>query len=468
MVKISPELKELAKIFESNNKKLYIVGGYVRDSYLGIQSVLRDDIDLCSNVKPKELKKMLEGTKFEVKSMNETVGVMAIFGKRKYEHATFRKEIYETESHMPDRVEFINSLEEDARRRDFRINAVYYDILANEFVDPLGGIDDLKNRIITTVKVPKLVFNDDPERILRLVRFACALGLSIPEEEMYYAKQNAYKLKFISQFRLRSEFERILTADQIYPELLYTRDAHFRAMVLLGELDAWRVILPAVEEIRKTSVIDKKGEKIYDHVLNCLLNSSPKIRLAVLLHDCGKVKTMEERNNFFGAKEFVDVIVDKNLGINGLGYPKQIINRVIRTIAGYDFNAWGFASTKTLKKFVIENHDIIENIIEIKTVIKNEGRSGIRRIKSAEKLRKVYNDMLKNGAPFDLRDLNIKGDDIIKAVPKINLENLDELLDKILFKTALNPKINNKQDLLLVANKLINSKRDYYLEQWLF
>lgn len=465
MVKISPELKELAKIFESNNKKLYIVGGYVRDSYLGIQSVLRDDIDLCSNVKPKELKKMLEGTKFEVKSMNETVGVMAIFGKRKYEYATFRKEIYETESHMPDRVEFINSLEEDARRRDFRINAVYYDILANEFVDPLGGIDDLKNRIITTVKVPKLVFNDDPERILRLVRFACALGLSIPEEEMYYAKQNAYKLKFISQFRLRSEFERILTADQIYPELLYTRDAHFRAMVLLGELDAWRVILPAVEEIRKTSVIDKKGEKIYDHVLNCLLNSSPKIRLAVLLHDCGKVKTMEERNNFFGAKEFVDVIVDKNLGINGLGYPKQIINRVIRTIAGYDFNSWGFASTKTLKKFVIENHDIIENIIEIKTVIKNEGRSGIRRIKSAEKLRKVYNDMLKNGAPFDLRDLNIKGDDIIKAVPKINLENLDELLDKILFKTALNPKINNKQDLLLVANKLINSKRDYYLEQ---
>ena len=465
MVKISPELKELAKIFESNNKKLYIVGGYVRDSYLGIQSVLRDDVDLCSNVKPKELKKMLEGTRFEVKSMNETVGVMAIFGKRKYEHATFRKEIYETESHMPDRVEFINSLEEDARRRDFRINAIYYDILENEFVDPLGGIDDLKNRIITTVKVPKLVFNDDPERILRLVRFACALGLSIPEEEMFYAKQNAYKLKFISQFRLRSEFERILTADQIYPELLYTRDAHFRAMVLLGELDAWRVILPAVEEIRKTSVIDKKGEKIYDHVLNCLLNSSPKIRLAVLLHDCGKVKTMEERNNFFGAKEFVDVIVDKNLGINGLGYPKQTVNRVIRTIAGYDFNAWGLASTKTLKKFVIENHDIIENIIEIKNVVKNEGGSGIRRIKSAEKLRKVYNDMLKNGAPFDLRDLQIKGDDIIKAVPKINLENLDELLDKLLFKTALNPKMNNKQDLLAMANKMINSKRDYYLEQ---
>ena len=465
MVRISTELKDLALIFKNHGKKLYIVGGYVRDSYLGIQSVLRDDIDLCSAVKPKELKSMLEGTKFEVSAINEIVGVMAITGKRRYEHATFRKEVYETESHMPDRIEFINSLEEDARRRDFRINAIYYDILEGEFVDPFGGIDDLRNRVITTVKVPKLVFNDDPERILRLIRFACALGLSIPEEEMFYAKQNSYKIKFISKFRLRNEFEKLLTADQIYPELLYTRDAHFRAMILLGEIDAWKFILPAVEDLRKTSVKDKKKSNIYDHVLNCLLNASPKIRLAVLLHDVGKVKTMEIRNNFFGAKEFVDVIVEKNLGIEGLGYPKQVVKRVIKTIDGYDFNTLGFATKKQVKKFIFENHDVIENVIEIKNVVKNEGKNSIVKIRSAEKLRKVYNDMLKNGAPFDLRDLKIKGDDIIKNNPQINLENLDDLLDKVLFLTALSPKMNNKQDLLVLANKVINSKRDYYLEK---
>ncbi len=466
MVKISPELKELANIFAQKGKKLYIVGGYVRDSYLGIQSILRDDIDLCSAVKPKELKQLLEGTKFEVSGINETVGVMAINGKRRYEHATFRREVYETESHMPDRIEFISSLEEDARRRDFRINAIYYDIIENQFVDPLGGIDDLKNRVITTVKVPKIVFNDDPERILRLVRFACALGLTIPEEEMFYAKQNTFKMKFISQFRLRSEFERILTADQMYPELLYTRDAHYRAMILLGELDAWKIIMPALDDLKKADVTDNKDENLYEHVLNSFLNASPKIRLAVLLHDSGKLKTVQERNNFFGAKEFLDVIVDKNLGIEGLGYPKSTVKKVIKTINGYDFNTWNLACTKTIKKFIFENHDVIENIIEIKNVVKNEGRTSIRRIKSAEKIRKIYNDMLKAGAPFDLRDLNIKGDDIIKANPKINVENLDDLLDALLFKTALNPKINNKQDLLAEAGKLINSKRDYYLEQW--
>ena len=464
MIKIPAEVKQIAEIFKKNNKTLYTVGGFNRDSYLGIQSLLRDDIDLCSNVKPKELFKMFEGTGFKIKNINESLGVMAIVGKKRYEHATFRKEYYETESHTPTKVEFINSLEEDAKRRDFRINAIYYNVSENSFIDPLGGIEDLRERKITTVKPPKMVFNDDPERILRLVRFASALGLSIPEEEMFYAKQNAYKIKFISKFRLRAEFERLLTADQMYPELTYTRDAHFRAMVLLGELDAWKDILPVMEDMKNTQVVDKKGEKIYDHILNCLKNASPKIRLAVLLHDAGKVKTLELNKKMFGAKEFVETIVNKNLGLDGLGYAKQVVSKVTKTIIGYDFNSWCLASKKTVKRFIFKNHDVIENIIEIKNVAKSEGKGSLRKIRSAEILRKTYNEMLKEGAPFDLRDLKINGDDIIQAFPKINLEYLDNLLDDLLFEAALCPKKNNKQELLVVADKLIKSKRDIYLE----
>ena len=465
MIKIPAELKTLAQIFKDNNKTLYIVGGYVRDGYLGVQSLLRDDIDLCSNATPKQLKKILEDTKFEVKNINESVGVMAIMGKRRYEHATFRKEVYESESHTPDKIEFINSLEEDARRRDFKINAIYYDILEESYIDPLGGIADLKNREITTVKVPKIVFNDDPERILRLVRFACALGLKIPEEEMFYAKQNAYKVKFISKYRLKNEFERLLTADQIYPELLYTKEAHYHAMKLLTELDVWQYILPTMDDMRKTYVTDHKGEHIYEHILNCLKNASPKIRLAVLLHDAGKVKTLELRKSFFGANDFVEVIVEKNLGINGLGFNKKIVSNVIKTIIGYDFNRKCLASKKTIKKFIFNNHDVIDNIIEIKNVVKNENKSYGRRVRSGEVLRKVYNEMLKAGAPFDVRDLQIRGDDIIRAHPHIDIEKVDEVMNILLLKAALKPKKNNKLDLLGLAKQVINSKRDYYLEE---
>lgn len=464
IMKIPAELKELAEIFKENNKTLYIVGGFVRDSYLKIQSVLRDDIDLCSAATPKELKKILSGTKFEVKNINESVGVMAICGNRRYEHATFRKEIYESEKHTPDSVEFITSLEEDSKRRDFKINAIYFDILAGEYVDPLGGIRDLKDGKITTVKVPKIVFNDDPERILRLIRFSCSLGLEIPEEELFYAKQNAYKIKFISKYRLRNEFERLLSADEIYPTLLYTSNAHFRAMILLGELNIWQHIIPEMENIKKSDIVDDKDERIYEHTLNCLKNASPKIRLAVLLHDAGKLKTMELRKNFFGSHEFIKVIVEKNLGVNGLGYPKNIVERVIKTIIGYDFNRFGLASKKSVKKFIFENHDVIENIIEIKTVIKNENKSTLKTNRSARILRNVYNEMLKAGAPFDRLDLKVRGDDIIRQNPNVRLENLDTLIDNLLLKAALNPKINNKETLLVMANKMINSNRSLYLD----
>lgn len=463
-MKISAELKELSNIFLDYNKSLYIVGGYVRDSYLGIQSLIRDDIDLCSNVTPKQLRKMLEDTKFTVNVKNEKFGVMEIVGKRTYEFASFRKEIYEDESHHPTSVEFINSLEEDARRRDFRINAIYYDIQTGSFIDPLGGLEDLKDRKITTVKVPKMVFNDDPERILRLIRFACCLGLTIPEEEWFYAKQNAFKVRYMSKFRLRSEFEKLLTADQIYPDLLYTKDAHFRAMLLIGELGIWNDILPAMEDIQKTEVRDKKGERIYEHVLNCIKNSSPKIRLAVLLHDSAKVKTLEDRRTMFGSKEFVNVIVEKNLGINGLGYPKNIVENVIRTVLGYDFNRFGLASKKTIREFIFKNRAVIENIIEIKTVVHNESVGFGKKSKSAENLRNMYNQMLKENTPFELRDLKINGDDIIKNFPHINIENIDVLLESLLEWAVQNPKKNNKKELLLVATKMINSKRSFYLD----
>ena len=73
--------------------------------------------------------------------------------------------------------------------------------------------------------------------------------------------------------------------------------------------------------------------------------------------------------------------------------------------------------------------------------------------------------MIKDNTPFELRDLNINGDDIIKNCPKINIENIDVLLDNLLSWAVLNPKKNNKKELLLVMNKMINSKRGFYLDE---
>lgn len=464
-MKIPAELKELSQLFSKHKKKLYIVGGFVRDSYLGVQSVMRDDIDLCSNAKPDELEKILKNSSFEIKDLNERLGVFAIYGKKRYEYATFRKESYEDESHNPNSVEFIDSLEEDALRRDFKINAIYYDIEKDEYIDPTGGIIDLKERQISTVRPAKIVFNDDPERILRLIRFACSLGLSIPEEELWYARKNSYKIKFITKFRLRREFERLLTVDEVYPDLLYTKNAHFRAMVLLGEIKCWKYILPAVYELESSSITDFKGERIYDHIMNCLKNSSPSVRLAILLHDSGKFKTMSENKKFFGANDFVKVIVEKNLGLEGLGYSKETVSKVTRTIIGYDFNKYCLASKSTVKKFVFENYDIIDDIIEIKTIIKNEGQTTYRKSRSAEILRSALSEIQREKAPLSVKELKIDAEEIIRQFPSIKLETIGTLLDQLLIKCVISPKNNNREDLLKLVAKTISSKRDFYIEQ---
>lgn len=465
MFKVPKEVEEISEIFKSHGKKLYIVGGYVRDQYLEVKSFIRDDIDLCSNVKPKELKVMFEGTKFSISALNEKLGVMLILGAKRYEYACFRKETYDDSSHIPHKIEFISSLETDAVRRDFKINAIYYDIQEKEYIDPLGGIADLKMRQISTVLDPKIVFNDDPERILRLIRFACTLGLEIPDEEFRYAKKNAPKIAFISKLRLKREFEKLLTADQFYPELYFTKEAHFRAMVLLGEIDAWKIIMPAVYDLQKTKFVDKKGEPIYEHTLNCLKAASPKIRLAILLHDSAKVKTMEKRNSFFGSKEFVSTIVEANLGTEGLGFSNELVKKTTKIILGYDFNHFGLCPEKTVRKFIFDNHDVIENIIEIKDVIKNENKEIPRFARSSMILRNVYNKMLKQGSPFVLADLKINGNDIIKNFPDIKVENIDTLLDNLLFEAAVNPRKNNKESLIVLTRKMINSNRDFYLDE---
>ena len=148
-LKVPEEIIDLAEIFEKNHAKLYIVGGYVRSSILGVE--YRDDIDLASAMHPEYIIQMLKNTKFNVSYKNKLTGVLAIeFNGEIFEHATFRTECYAVSGeHMPCEVEFINDIFTDASRRDFTASSIYYDISACEFIDPFNGISDIKNKITT-------------------------------------------------------------------------------------------------------------------------------------------------------------------------------------------------------------------------------------------------------------------------------------------------------------------------------
>ena len=457
------ELVELAEIFKKNKEKLYIVGGYIRNKLLGVPDEYNLDIDICSSALPEKIVKMLEKTEFKTEYMNKEIGVLEIQKNIRLEHATFRKEKYEFAGvHIPNNVEFIKNLEEDALRRDFRCNAIYYDILEEELVDPLDGFSDISDKLIRTTTDPDVVFNDDAERILRMVRFASQLGFEIDKKTYSSAVKNVSKIKLLSKTRIREEFSRIVLADTAYPNLADVKYAHARGVMTLANMGALKYILPALELIRETPIVEDRGKPLFEHVMNVFAVCDPEVRLSALLHDVGKAKSIIEFGNFNGSSDFAPIIIENNLGEEGLGFSKKIVERVKRVVLGLDFNKFGLESAKNIRHFVAKNYQDIELILKLKKAINFDKYNKQCLSFGTTHLKIIYEKMVRENTPFTLKDLDIDGNVIMKTFPQIRQNRIGMLLDALLYKCIDKPRKNNKNDLLNMAEKiLIKNKQDY-------
>lgn len=465
VISVPGELITLAKIFKKNNETLYLVGGYIRNKILGIADEYNLDIDVASSAKPDKIVKMLEGTEFSCSYMNKELGVLEIKNTLRVEHATFRREIYEAKgAHIPNNVEFIKSLDEDAKRRDFKCNAIYYDILEEEIIDPLDGFKDINNKLISTTLDAEVVFEDDGERILRMVRFAAQFGFEIEKTTYAAAKRNVAKLRLISKTRIREEFSRIVLADTKYPLLTGTKYAHARGVMMLKDIGALKYILPSLDEISKTAIYEDRGKLLFEHVMNVFALSSPEVRLSALLHDAGKAKSLMQFGNFNGSEDFTPVIIENELGVMGLGYSKKIVERVKKVVIAQDFNKYGLESAKNIRHFIRDNHEVIDLILALKKATTLERTSKTTLSYNYLRIKKIYDKMLMQNTPFELSDLNINGDDILQTFPQIRENRIGKLLDKLLDKCVDKPTLNAKEKLLNKAEKIILRDKDEYLE----
>ena len=197
---IPSDIIEIQKVFTKNGYKLYVVGGAVRDALLGKTP---KDFDLATDAVPDKVEEMMQAAGFRTLPTGKGFGVINVFTNQgEYEIATFREDI--GSGRRPDAVSFTN-IEGDVKRRDLTINALFYDIDAKEIVDLVGGIEDLKNGVIRTVKSPDVVFADDRLRILRAIRFAGRFGSELEPETDLALKKDA-SLEGISVPRIRDEF----------------------------------------------------------------------------------------------------------------------------------------------------------------------------------------------------------------------------------------------------------------------
>ena len=185
--------------------RAYIVGGFVRDYILGIDS---NDIDVTTNATPKELKEIFGDDCF----VSEDYGSVTINKKGiRYQITTFRKEIGYVDNRRPAEIKYIDDLYQDLLRRDFTINTICMNV-DGEIIDYLGGQDDLKDKIIKTVGNAFERFEEDALRILRSVRFATILGFDLDQEVVDAIGQNKYLLKKLSYYRKKEELDKIFVS----------------------------------------------------------------------------------------------------------------------------------------------------------------------------------------------------------------------------------------------------------------
>ena len=194
-LRVPSDIVKIQKGFKKNGKKLYVVGGAVRDAILGKSP---KDFDLATDAKPDEVLKIAKDLGMKTVEVGKSFGVVMVGG---HEIATFRKDI--GKGRRPSSVDYTD-IEGDVRRRDLTINALFYDIDRKEIVDLVGGIKDLQKKKIRTVGKAEERFDEDPLRKLRALRFQARLGGSL-DKELLNALQKDPSLKGVSFERVRDE-----------------------------------------------------------------------------------------------------------------------------------------------------------------------------------------------------------------------------------------------------------------------
>jgi len=275
------ETAELAERFATAGKRLYLVGGVVRDAVL---NRLRDeaDLDFTTDARPEEIERLVAGWADAVWLQGKRFGTIGLRkGTRDIEITTHRAEAYDPESRKPE-VVFADAVEQDLSRRDFTVNAMALALPTSEMIDPFGGLADLAAGRLRTPLSPEESFSDDPLRMLRAARFIAGYGL-VPDPELVEAvKQMRSRLEIVSAERIRDELDKLLVVERPGAGLWF--------LVETGLADEFLPELPALS-LEQDPI--HRHKDVLAHTIAVVEKASPDrlIRLACLFHDVGKPKT---------------------------------------------------------------------------------------------------------------------------------------------------------------------------------
>jgi tRNA nucleotidyltransferase/poly(A) polymerase len=437
---IHPILKEAAGIFNRDGKQVFLVGGAVRDIIRGKKP---HDWDLATDARPEEVISLFHRV---IPTGIKHGTVTILFKGRSLETTTFRTESDYRDGRRPGRVEYAAAIEEDLSRRDFTMNAMALELPGGRMVDPFGGAEDIRRKLIRCVGDPRERFNEDGLRPLRALRFAAQLGFTIDEASLAAIPGALETSARVSPERVREELDKILVSPR--PSA---------AFLLMEKTGLLKLLLPELAACRG---IEQKGYHRFDVLDHSLLacdyaaaSGFPlRVILAALFHDLGKALTLKLKDGIrtFYNHERESARLARNI-LTRYRYSNNISGAVVHLAAEHMFSYDDTWTDAAVRRFIIRVGE--ENLEDIYALRRCDafGMAGTAPPPEAIlPLMRRVEAVLAQSRAFSLKDLAVSGKDLmgigVKPGPGMGIV-LQELLESVLD----DPSLNNREKLLEIA-----------------
>lgn len=460
-IKIPTLLKKFSLNLITAGFEAYLVGGAVRDIFLGKEA---SDWDIATNATPEQVSQLYK----KVIPTGISHGTVTVLYKNeKIEVTTFRTEADYSDGRHPDKIEYAATIEEDLSRRDFTMNAIALSLADGKIVDPFEGQIDIKNKIIRTCGNPDERFNEDGLRPIRAIRFASQLNFDIEEKTLEAIPKAINRTAQISIERFHDEFIKLLKSEK--PSV---------GLKLLENTGLLKLFIPELAQCRGITQADDRGYHqfdILDHLFYAC-DGAPKdnliVRLAALFHDIGKVDARQvkiEKDSQGNKYQIINFFNHENYSykkteiiLKRLKFSNEIIKNTLHLILNHMFHYEPNWSNAAIRRFImrvgIENFDNLFDLRIADAYGKNNCPPQLSGTPWSDNLielkNRIHEEITKNNA-LSLKDLKINGQDLIGlGIPKGKI--IGVILNELFETVTDDPLMNDKEKLLnIVKNKYL-------------
>lgn len=439
--KIPEEVSHVTKALKDAGFEAYLVGGCVRDLFMGRKP---KDWDITTNALPEQIIPLFPKTFYEndfgtvgVVDENVTDETLKII-----EITPYRIESSYSDHRRPDKVEFSESILDDLKRRDFTINSIAYDVETGDIVDPFSGVADLARGVIKTVGEAKERFFEDGLRILRAVRFHVQLGFPLDSETEKSILENRDILGEVSNERIKDEFIKIIMSPN-----------PGAGLILLRKLSLLHYIIPELEESFDVEQNQAHSYDVWNHLVKTVQHAADKnyplhVRLSALLHDIAKPRTKRWDNSagiwtFYG-HEVVGSHVTRNI-LERLKFSRETIDKVTNLVRWHMFFSDTEQITHSAVRRLIANvgKENVWDLVDMRMC----DRIGTGRPKESPYRLRKYKSMIEEVMrdPISVGMLKIDGKGIMNILGISPGPKIGQILNALMEEVLEDPNLNNEE-----------------------